>query len=329
MTETFYDLLGVPTDATSAEIEEAYRENVKQVHPDVNDEVDAADRTKRLNEAKRVLTDETEREKYDRLGHQQYTNAGPNGSGGGRSTAGGSAATASTDGGRRTTGRGESGSATATATGGASTDGDWWNTRSSGGGSTGGSGPSRSSSGPAWQSGSGTASATGATAESASAAGAAGKSTSARRQAAAGRTGDPSVGWSWNGWERTRSWAVRDSTATPRGFHPGRLFPGNQSFALLASTLLLYPFFVVTVFYPPFPVVARAAVGVCTLLMFAYLLSVPEVAVVVYGVWSLVIPTVIVVVEGISLFSLVGVVGLGVTWLPLGLSVLTLTAIEP
>lgn len=85
----------------------------------------------------------------------------------------------------------------------------------------------------------------------------------------------------------------------------------------------------ITVLFPPFPVIARVAVAVCTLLMFAYLLSVPEVAVVVYGVWSVIVPVAILLIPGVSIFSLAGVVGLSATWIPLGLSVLTLSIIRP
>ena len=72
MPPEYYDRLGVSADATTEEITEAYRERLKQVHPDVSDASDAGERTRQLIEAKEVLTDETERARYDRLGHDRY-----------------------------------------------------------------------------------------------------------------------------------------------------------------------------------------------------------------------------------------------------------------
>lgn len=72
MGREYYDRLGVPTDASSAEIATAYRETLKEIHPDVSTESDARRQTRRLIEAKEVLTDDVERAKYDRMGHDQY-----------------------------------------------------------------------------------------------------------------------------------------------------------------------------------------------------------------------------------------------------------------
>jgi len=68
----YYDRLGVPADASTDEITTAYRERLKETHPDVSDAADAKERTRRLIEAKEVLTDDTERARYDRLGHDRY-----------------------------------------------------------------------------------------------------------------------------------------------------------------------------------------------------------------------------------------------------------------
>lgn len=72
MREKYYERLGVPPDASTGEIAAAYRKQLKKTHPDVSDASDAGERTKRLIEAKNVLTDETERARYDRLGHDRY-----------------------------------------------------------------------------------------------------------------------------------------------------------------------------------------------------------------------------------------------------------------
>lgn len=72
MGETYYEVLGVSPDATPEEIRTAYRERVLETHPDRNDEPDAADRFRRVTTAEEVLSDETERARYDRLGHEAY-----------------------------------------------------------------------------------------------------------------------------------------------------------------------------------------------------------------------------------------------------------------
>lgn len=82
MAETYYERLGVDTDASVDAIERAYRNRLKETHPDVSDDPAAAERTRSLIEARRVLTDEDERATYDRLGHAAYadgkTEAGSN-----------------------------------------------------------------------------------------------------------------------------------------------------------------------------------------------------------------------------------------------------------
>ncbi len=72
MGDEYYERLGVASDASAEEIAAAYRERLKETHPDVSDASDAKERTKQLIEAKEVLTDETERMRYDRLGHERY-----------------------------------------------------------------------------------------------------------------------------------------------------------------------------------------------------------------------------------------------------------------
>ena len=72
MGETFYTTLGVDADADTETIRCAYRELVKESHPDVSDAPDAQERFKRLTTARDVLLDENERSRYDRLGHDAY-----------------------------------------------------------------------------------------------------------------------------------------------------------------------------------------------------------------------------------------------------------------
>lgn len=72
MEATLYGVLGVDPDADEQTIVRAYRERAKRHHPDVSDDADAEETFKRLTTAKEVLTDDVERARYDRLGHEAY-----------------------------------------------------------------------------------------------------------------------------------------------------------------------------------------------------------------------------------------------------------------
>jgi curved DNA-binding protein len=64
----YYDVLGVPRDASADDIKRAYRKLARKNHPDVSKEPDAEDRFKEISEAYEVLRDPEKRERYDRLG---------------------------------------------------------------------------------------------------------------------------------------------------------------------------------------------------------------------------------------------------------------------
>jgi hypothetical protein len=65
----FYDILGVPADATPAEIKKAYYLKAKQSHPDRNaDDPDAHSKFQKIGQAYQVLSDENLRANYDRGG---------------------------------------------------------------------------------------------------------------------------------------------------------------------------------------------------------------------------------------------------------------------
>ncbi len=68
----YYRTLGVPRDASAADIKLAYRKLVRKYHPDVNKAKDAEHTTKELNEAYDVLGDPVKRAGYDRLGSRAH-----------------------------------------------------------------------------------------------------------------------------------------------------------------------------------------------------------------------------------------------------------------
>ena len=64
----FYTLLGIPRDATEAEIKKAYRKLAMEFHPDRNPSHQAEARFKEITEAYEVLRDPQKRAVYDRYG---------------------------------------------------------------------------------------------------------------------------------------------------------------------------------------------------------------------------------------------------------------------
>ena len=78
----YYQILGVPRNATEKDIKQAYRKLARKHHPDVNPGDKSAEaRFKEINQAHEVLSDPEKRKKYDQFGENwqyadQYARAG-------------------------------------------------------------------------------------------------------------------------------------------------------------------------------------------------------------------------------------------------------------
>ena len=299
---TYYDLLGVSPEASVEEIERAYRERLKETHPDVSDAADAGDRTRRLIEARDVLTDAGERARYDHLGHEAYVEREDTDTQwAGRAEGQPNAGETATDwrGGNSTSGGGSWSRRSGSVRGsrGAATD--------SQAGHRGNGGPGGTDNGR-------------------------GAGRRGRRRARE-HVGTPS----WSGHREARAGAARawnpDSPyavhRTDDGTHGSRLSPVGPSLVLLAATVLTYPVLVAGVLFPGFPLLARVLVGACALGVVAYLQSAPAVGMVVFGTWFVLGPAVLVAL-GVPLVSVPGAVVAVATGVPLGLSVLVWVALR-
>jgi DnaJ-class molecular chaperone len=63
--DTYYSLLGIETDASLREIQNAYRNKIRVMHPDVNKSADAENKFHALHAAYEVLIDPDKRSEYD------------------------------------------------------------------------------------------------------------------------------------------------------------------------------------------------------------------------------------------------------------------------
>lgn len=83
----YYKVLGVPKDATEAEIKKAYRKLAREFHPDANKgDAKAEERFKEISEAHDILGDPKRRKEYDEaralFGNGGFRAGAPGGPGG-------------------------------------------------------------------------------------------------------------------------------------------------------------------------------------------------------------------------------------------------------
>ncbi|MBQ3864668.1 MAG: molecular chaperone DnaJ [Clostridia bacterium] len=70
----YYEVMGVPKNASEADIKAAYRKLAKQYHPDLHpNDPEAEAKFKEVSEAYEVLSDEQKRAHYDQFGHEDPT----------------------------------------------------------------------------------------------------------------------------------------------------------------------------------------------------------------------------------------------------------------
>lgn len=78
----YYDILGVPRDATERQIKKAFHRLAMKYHPDKNKSPDAETKFREIAEAYETLSDEKRRREYDQYGHGTFFNGGTEGGNG-------------------------------------------------------------------------------------------------------------------------------------------------------------------------------------------------------------------------------------------------------
>jgi len=72
----YYEILGVPRNASQEEIKKAFRRLARKYHPDINKSPEAQEKFKEINEAYQVLSDPEKRKLYDMYGHAAFEGTG-------------------------------------------------------------------------------------------------------------------------------------------------------------------------------------------------------------------------------------------------------------
>lgn len=287
--EDYYERLGVSRDASDSTIKSAFRERIKETHPDVSDDEAASDRTKALIDAKDVLTDDEERAKYDRLGHEAYLSHS------GTTTTTGESESTDTSQDRTTTTAASATSGTRSANGARNTD------------SQSGSTDSRR-----------TRQQTDSTGASDQAGHSADWYDTSRQRSNTSTTNRQRA------WDTERSYAVGNS---PGMFSLRELVTSQRAIVLLGTTFVIYPVLLFGALFQSFPTAANLIVAMCIVLVVAFLQSVPQVGMVVFGVWVVLLPVILFGVIAVPILSITGVLAMAAVAFPFGLSVLTWIAL--
>ncbi|ELY85508.1 J domain-containing protein [Natrialba taiwanensis] len=348
MGETYYDVLGVASDATQDELEVAYRERVFETHPDHSDDPDATEQFQQVATARAVLTDETERARYDRLGHETYVQATRNSAERGatatrtnQSSANERTHESRTSQTRRSGPRSESGD-TRRETGDARSTGDWsfeevrqqaareegWSeaqsrTDTSATNSNTRSRSHRSRTRTHTYTHTHTHATTGQT-ETTSSGGTDTESDS-----------DPGSGSNTNSNSDSNSdagfqYTVHDWDDEIELEWDGRSLD-QQTVVTIACIWALYPLFVYASLTPAFSALVNGIVAACTLCLVGYLLTMPRIASGVFGCWSVLVPAGAVTIDAVplALGSIYGALSLAFVWVPFGYAIVVWWALRP
>lgn len=254
MAETYYERLDVATDASVESIERAYRDRLKETHPDVSDDPRAAARTRALIEARRVLTDEHERAVYDRIGHAAYTAAD--------SDASEPESTSETGSTTSTTGQTAAGAGT-------STDHGSWAAAdaSTAGGATATTGTTDRERRRRQN-----------------------RETRAAWNPKGGVADGGVYAHEWRAWDTNSAYRIHPTDPSGLG---SRLFPIGPSLVMLLVAFGLYPVLLWGSLEPAFPLVFNVLMGICLLALVGFLASMPPIGVTVFGTWLVFLPGVL------------------------------------
>ncbi|XP_069084988.1 dnaJ homolog subfamily B member 9 [Pleurodeles waltl] len=70
---SYYDILGVPKNASERQIKKAFHKLAMKYHPDKNKSPDAESKFREIAEAYETLSDDKRRREYDQFGHETFT----------------------------------------------------------------------------------------------------------------------------------------------------------------------------------------------------------------------------------------------------------------
>ncbi|MDE1869730.1 MAG: DnaJ domain-containing protein, partial [Candidatus Micrarchaeota archaeon] len=83
MAKDYYEILGVPKNASEEQIKKAYRELALKFHPDRNKDKGSEEKFKAINEAYSVLGEPEKRQQYDAYGSADFGQGFSGGNAGG------------------------------------------------------------------------------------------------------------------------------------------------------------------------------------------------------------------------------------------------------